>query len=170
MRILVIGPEHSGTRWVLGLLKIHPDVTDIKHISYPYGGDGDYHWAGLTYYINNGYKIVIVCRDRTCNLKAMESYSEANNHKDEILRDTGAKNIFQAAMLKLMEQVRQHDPKNFTVVSYESLISYKALTLRQTFRLLGLPEDAYDYGRTGQVTHDWFTVDLNPADGNEKYI
>ena len=58
----------------------------------------------------------------------------------------------------------------FVLVSYETLMLHREMHLRQCFRLLGLDEDSYDYDRRGTVQMDWFKVDLELKDGNEKYI
>lgn len=68
--MIVVGPEHSGTRWVCAMLGVHPDTDIICHLSQPSGG----RFANLKSLANSITeksgevpKIVVVSRDKTAN-------------------------------------------------------------------------------------------------------
>lgn len=65
MRVMVVGVEHSCTRFVTGLIKVHPQVGFVQHISVPTKTE----WPDLEalWKKESLDKIVAVTRDRCSN-------------------------------------------------------------------------------------------------------
>lgn len=170
IKVIVIGPEHSGTRWVSGLLSIHPEIEFFKHLSYPSGGE----WPKIDQiYINEklkgtNLKIIICVRDKTCNNLSAEKSSSYKNNKKVIAQDYG--NLVDDAISIINKQIQAIDKSDLVFISYESLLLHRKLVLQQTFRLLGINEDNYDYDNTDVITvKNWIHVSLKGIDGNAKY-
>jgi len=167
MRILVVGIEHSCTRFMTGLMKIHPQVDYVFHLSVPTkleSPDLEQYWKDHAF-----DKAVTITRDRCCNdLSYLKSSSVAKMCGKELSgKPLGSGSDVARSHLQPFLENHKDD---VVVVSVESLFQYKELVLKQTFRLLGLSEEGYDYQNTGKIWHDWFSASLDPADPNEKYF
>lgn len=163
---MVVGVEHSCTRLVTGLMKVHPQVSLIIHKSVP----AQTSWPHLDkiWQENQIGKIVLVTRDRCSNdMSYLRSSSVALMCGKQLAGKplgTGS----DIARSHLAPFINSHE-EDVIVVSMESLVQHKELTLRQAFRLLGMDEDGYDYDRSDSVWHDWFAVNLAIKDPNLKY-
>jgi len=167
MNVMVIGAEHSCTRIISGLLKIHPQIGEIGHVSLPSGVSfGNLEGIKRKFKLE---KIILVTRDRSCNDLSMirESGMKAGFGKKLAGKPLGSGVDF--AMSHALPFLEKHK-KDVVVVSIEAVAQHKELVLRQTFRLLGLDEDKYDYHKGGQVSIGWFTVDLAVRDPNTRYF
>lgn len=181
IEVLVLGAEHSGTRYVCGLFELHPSVSKVYHTSFPAGGKLN----GIDYTLNNignkidfdTVKIVWVCRDRSCNLASIESYSSFANNKERIINEITTMGLYNGHVIDSLNAVIEDfiiktgfNLNNLAIVSYESLMTIKKMTLVQTFNILGLDIENYEYDMNKDVDIDWFKTNTKAVDGNCKYV
>jgi len=169
--VFVLGPQHSGTRWMGSLLAIHSEIEEVMHMSYP----GAYKWnsiADTLVTLKNecpDLKIVICEREKNCN-------NLANCRSKKYTRKTvhyrrNYDNLVDDAIALIYEDIQGFDRKDIVVLSYESLVLHRELTLRQTFRLLGISEENYNYNAKGRHNFNgWCLMELRTKDGNAKYV
>lgn len=175
MRIICVGVEHSGTRWVTGLLWNHPDVEEVHHISFPSGPQGEFvnlnEWIKDKKLNQDNLAIVVVSRDASCNTKSINKSSGAAKNRKRIIDNTPKNNIFDACLYELKQSVESVDD-NISVVhiSYESLLQWRNNILKQTFKTLGLNVKKYNYDFKGTIKKGWISVEAIGKDGNKKYI
>jgi hypothetical protein len=186
MPLLVVGCEHSGTRWVSHLMALHPDIQTIEHWSVPHAG-----WIptqDLAEKILSGRirRVVLVYRDASCIRESQRhsgSFSMALDRYVTRPEDPGHEfmhgdlietwNASADALVAACEQAGSP----WTLVSYEQLLQSRRLGLVQVFRMLGMNPDEYQYYDRDDLDRSQFIVE-DPAlpyssearDGNEKYI
>lgn len=174
MRLICCGVEHSGTRWVTGLLYNHPDVAEVHHISFPSGQDGVFvdlkKWISDKNFEDEIKNIVVVTRDKSCNTKSIEKQSGAIKNKNRIIKESPCDDIFDACLYNMNKTLSELEDINIFYISYESLLQQKDGVLKQTFKLLRLDVDKYDFKFKGKIKKGWFEVDSVGRDGNKKYV
>ena len=165
MNITVIGPQHSCTRLIVGIVDRHPDVKHVDHMG--------------TFDITNwdeeklGDKIIIVSRDASC--------INMSNQKHNIdPKECKAEKTIKIINEKIYNSIKNNIYKfeDIVFISIESLVQYKEHIVRKLLIQLGLDESKYDYNLNGKYKPNdihnskgrWFTVDLDITDPNKKYI
>ena len=115
-------------------------------------------------------KILVVNRDSN----AIDLSCQRDNI--EIFLDDETKNQSYKTKKFIIESINNLNKEDYdkvTFTSFETLVTYKELYLRQMFVSMGLDPDNYDYNLTGRYTFDpprWFTVNLDLIDTNRKYL
>ena len=156
IRVIVTGAEHSGTRFVWGLLSVHPDLKPF-HVSIPS--------EGKLKPLSDADIVVYVVRDKTCTLRSQE---QGNSVKEEHLIQCNAKDSVEMADNYFYGEMEKTN-KPYILISYETLLRHKSAYLRQIFRSMGISED-YDYDFEGWVDVGYGDISTTPVDGNKKYI
>jgi hypothetical protein len=164
---LLIGPQHSCTRYITGIISKHLDVNEIHHFSVP--SNGGIFYNTIPHIVRE--KIIIITRDISCiNL--------SNNHEYKIdIKD----NIGNKASEHINKEIKflienGYNKKNIIYVSIESVNLYKKLYIKYILKKLGLDLSKYDFNLNGRFTPlnngrpTWFTVNLEIDNSNKKYI
>jgi hypothetical protein len=164
---LLIGPQHSCTRYITGIINRHPCINEIHHFSVPCG---DNHYCSTVTHIVRE-KIIIVTRDISCiNLSNLHEYNI--DIKDNI-GIKAAKHINKEINFLLENN---YNKNNIVYVSIESIVLYKELYIKYIFKKLGLDLSNYDFNLKGNFTPTnngkptWFSVNLEIGNPNCKYI
>lgn len=153
------------------MLGVHPDVDNIHHLSQPSGGKfGSLENLANSITVNSGEvpKIVVVLQDKTAN-NATTSHSSWQNMP---ISKRAKDNLVDDALNFIGRQLDSFPNQDIVFVSYESLLLHRDDTLYQTFVLLGMDPNKYDYNLRGVVSPkgaDWSKVSLEGKDGNSKY-
>lgn len=161
--VIVMGAEHSGTRYVHALLSVHPEIKSF-HYSIPSAGKV-YEMREIIEGMKTGgpYRdiyIVYVTRDRSCTLKSQEkSNSVAESHLEMYNAKDG---------VELADNFIKGKSPMF--VSYETIIRFRDLYLSGIFHKLGVGTENYDYSRVEKIDIGYDFIDPIPYDANEKYI
>ena len=171
MNTIVIGPQHSCTRLIVGLIDRHPDVIHVDHM-----GTLDINNPNIEHIWNSKIydKIVIVSRDASCiNMSNERDYkiSSKKSTAEETI------NIINDKINNLLKN-NIYKFEDIVFLSIESLVQYKEHIVKKLLIQLGLDELKYDYNLKGiykpNDIHNpdgrWFSVDLNIIDPNKKYI
>lgn len=171
MNTIVIGPQHSCTRLIVGLVDRHPDIRHVDHMgTFDIDNPNNKHiWNSKVY-----DKIIIVSRDASCINKSNE-----RDYKIQ-LKESKAEETIKIINEKINNLLKDNIYKfeDIVFISIESLVQYKEHILRKLFIQLGLDESKYDYILKGNYKPNdihnpdgrWFTVNLNITDPNKKYI
>jgi hypothetical protein len=162
-RVLVVGAEHSGVRWIWALVSRHPQI-EARVVSFPSQGQ----WPTLQNPVKGldfgeGDFLLHVCRDRSCVRKAHEKESSYYPKMVDKYGDC----VVTAANYAIEIYRPMHLHKLF--VSYETMIQCRYDYLLQIFMSMGLHMLEYPYDDV-DVQGPWFTVNTAPKDGNAKYI
>lgn len=129
MKVLVTGPESSGTNYLTGL--VAEGGAEAVHRSQPEGAD----WIDMAAMLDNFDAVVVVLRGRYAHLR---SYQRRDIEPTEPLADQRRRKA-----LASLSGIMGH-PK-VTVVTYESLAS--PTERRHLLESLGLDVDAADQWR-----------------------
>ncbi len=163
---LLIGPQHSCTRYITGIISKHQDVREIHHFSVPCGNKN----YPVIEHINRG-KIIIVARDTSCINKS--NYHSYNIDIKENIANKASRHIKNEINFLISNG---YDKKNIIYVSIESINLYKELYIKYLIKKLGLDLTKYDLKLEGRFTPlnnskpTWFTVNLPIENPNKKYI
>lgn len=142
MKITVTGLESSGTRWMCGLLALHPGVKEVVHTSIPENRAPETRFPDLS------GTVVWMLRDETCRARSVAGLGYEEGRDPHYL---GAAVTDWAAA-----QARFCCP---FFVSYEGLVGPLGLeVLRDVLRRLGL--------NPAEFPEEFF----EPEDGNLKYM
>ena len=144
---IVIGPEDSGTNWLTWIVNQHPDVNHCKHYSYPSHRGKERHYLDLKN-VSDDYKVLIVTREKWMTKVGQMRVGYA--YFDPIPSDPDEAN---SVILKQIENTN----KEYFFVSYETLVTWKGLYLKQLFKTMGLNPKVYNYAKVPY------------KDGNAKY-
>jgi hypothetical protein len=163
-----MGPQHSCTRLIVGLIDRHPDIKYVHHM----GTNEKGHIFDLDYKKFN--KIVVVSRDSSSINKSNEinkgiSFNSNIAEKTVDLYKNKINQLINNNICKL---------ENIFFISVESLVQYKELILKKLLLHLELDITKYDFNLTGEyqpkeidnVTNRWFKVNLDIVDPNKKYF
>jgi hypothetical protein len=174
MKAIIIGPQHSCTRLFTAIIDRHPDIEYAEHWSVPSGTQDNYQFP---IYKNPNTeepetydKILVVNRDSN----AIDLSCLRDNI--EIFLDDESKNQSyktKSFIIDSINNLSESDREKLTIASFENLVTYKEVYLRQLFTTMGLDPNTYDYNLTGRYTFDpprWFTVNLDLVDTNRKYL
>jgi len=183
MQILVLGCEHSGSRWLAHLVGLHPLVS-VEHRSFPSNGD-----FGLADLIESMAQlrfdgVVFVFRDASAiraSQRTAGSYDRAiANHRAQsksVRRDFIGSDLVEtwtnAAELLASDCDAHSIP--WALASYETTLQSRTVSLTRIFRCFCLDELQYQYfaaehgDRTIAVPWDG-TKSTHPVDGNKKYF
>lgn len=163
--VFVVGAEHSGTRYLWGLLKCHKDIGYVGVLSYP----GNGRWWKLTElkHFSSSSKVVIIFRDKTC-LKS--SQKREGTCGPEQLDETPYDNIYDAAYNRILDELKEYSEADVVCVSYEGLVQSHEFFRNRMFNDLELNPENWQPPDNGIVDGGWFTVNVKPVDGNVKYI
>lgn len=145
MTINVVGLECSGTKWLRDIVALHPDVTEVRHYSFPCGeGEKRGYPEMLAADLN-----VIVTRDKTC-----QELSVVNNGYNDGQQQGKFRPM--ENMNALIQALKNQDPKTRHIfVSYETLLVWRQWYLDWVFELMGLTP---------------LIVRVEYKDGNRKYV
>ncbi len=163
---LLIGPQHSCTRYITGIISKHQDVREIHHFSVPCGNK---NYPVIEHIIRE--KIIIVTRDTSCINKS--NYIDYNISINYNLAAKASKHIENEINFIVSNG---YDKNNIIYVSIESIILYKKLYIKYLIKKLGLDLCKYDLKLEGKFTPlnngkpTWFTVNLPIENPNKKYI
>lgn len=170
MNTIVIGPQHSCTRLIVGLVDRHPDIKHVDHMGTFYIDDPNnkHIWNSKVY-----DKMIIVSRDSSCINMSNKKY---NIDPKECKSEETIKIINEKINNLLKNNIYKFE--DIVFISIESLVQYKEHIVRKLLIQLGLDESKYDYNMTGKYKPNdihnpdgrWFTVNLDITDPNKKYI
>lgn len=132
--IIVIGPEDSGTNWFTWILKNHRDVNQAIHYSYPSHSGKDRHYLDLNS-IPDDFIVLVVNREKWINKAGQMRVGYA--YYEPLPSDPDEAN-------KVILQQLETTNKKYFFASYETLIAWRSLYLKQLFSILGISLD-YDY-------------------------
>lgn len=186
MPLLIVGCEHSGTRWVSHLIALHPDIHTIEHWSVPHAGWIPTHDLVEKIMAGRIRRVVLVYRDASCTRESQRhsgSFSMALDHYAAHPDDSGHEflqgelvetwNSSANALVAACERAGYP----WALVSYEQLLQSRRLGLVQVFRMLGIDPDDYQYYDQDDSDRSQFIVEDPPLpyssaarDGNEKYV
>lgn len=170
MNIIVIGPQHSCTRLVVGLIDRHQDVKHVDHM-----GTNDLPELNNKLWNEKIYdKLVFVSRDASCINKSNE---ENNNIPFE-------EGIAEKTINRIninINHIIDNNIYNFNdiiFISIESLVQFKELVIKKLLTQIGLDHSTYDFNLIGNYTPNdinnskkrWFNINLNIVDPNKKYF
>ena len=168
MNIIVIGPQHSCTRYTVALIDRHPDVYHVDHMGSNYPNFKNKN------FLEKYNKIVIVSRDASCINK-----SNAKENKIQFSEDIATQAINNINdNLDFILKNKLYDFNNIIFFSIESLVQYRTYIIKKLLLQLELDPQKYDFNLTGRYrpndayckTGRWFDVDLNIVDPNKKYF
>lgn len=135
IQFFVIGPEDSGTNWLTWIIQQHPQVNYCKHYSYPSNQGVDRHYLDMNK-LPDHIKIVIVAREKWMTKAGQMRVGYADF--DPIPSDPDEANN---VILKQIENTK----KEYFFVSYDTLVTWKGLYLKQLFKTIGLDPTVYNY-------------------------
>lgn len=186
MPLLVVGCEHSGTRWAAHLVALHPEFNTIEHWSIPHAG-----WIptrDLLHKMDVGEirRVLLVYRDATCIRESQRhsgSFSMARERYVCAHDDSGHEfmrgelmETWNASAEALVSACERLDYP-WAVVSYEQLLQSRRLGLMQAFSRLGVDPAIYEhYDREDSDRSRFLSEDpplpysTVPQDGNAKYV
>ena len=145
-KVMVVGPECSGSKWMARLLRAHPAITKVRHASYPENKGRRRQNPSIQ--TEKPDAIVVCCRDATI--------TRLSQRRQGMNKLTPPGSVFEARV-EIQSQL-----DSFTgavaVVGYESLVQWPELVLRQVFWLLGIDPRLYNF------------LEVVPIDGNRKYV
>ena len=157
MKVCVVGPQHSCTRYIVCLLDKHPNISFVGHIGSNFP----------TIRLEKFDKFVIVSRDENCINKSNEKYNEKTD-----LGTIGIKNIN-----KILEKVFINNIDKIIFFSFETFFSYKNHYLHTIFQDLRLDPNNYDYKfkkkhspLTKSKKKRWFRINLKIKNCKKKYL
>lgn len=170
MNTIVIGPQHSCTRLIVGLVDRHPDVKHVDHMGTFHIDDpkNNHIWNSKVY-----DKIIIVSRDASCINMSNQKYNidpkECKAEKTINIINEKINNLLKNNIYKF---------EDIVFISIESLVQYKEHIVRKLLIQLCLDESKYNYNLNGNYKPNdihnpdgrWFTVNLDIIDPNKKYI
>lgn len=165
MNILVVGPQHSTTRYVLSLLNQIDEVKRVDHCSVPSDGDKYYEFSN---WVDEFDKYIIVSRD-------MSAINSANYLKHNIDINENISLKINNFILNEVKKIKSHEKYNKQFInffSYETLLSYREEYLEFFLSSLGLSTDKLvNIEEDNYVTtkEKWFTTNLKLEDCNKKY-
>ena len=133
MKVMVVSPEASGSKWVARLLRKHPSITRVRHASYPENTGKDRWYPDIAK--EKPDAVVVCCRDETVTRRSQERQGY------DKLKPPG--NVL-GAVVRISGQLRKWDGP-VAIIGYESLVQWPEQVLRQTFWLLGVNPSLYDY-------------------------
>lgn len=160
MRVIVWGPEHSGTTWLTQILMKHPAVSDVAHLTWPSSKDtpcgpnrtpvggvaGKMAWLRPEDIAPTSMRLVILTRDASICARAIQQITDGEKRQLNALEWRKA----------VAETLRIWRGPRF-LASYEALMLLRSTYLVELFKALRLPLD-YDWGR------------VEYRDGNVKYL
>mgnify|MGYP000512240138 CR=1 FL=1 len=182
-RVLIVGCEHSGTRWIAHLLSLHPDVT-AEHASSPSAGKLPLETIEGRLARGDFDGLAIVFRDAS----AIRAAQMVSGSFDEVKRRAAKSpcdpefallhadivETWKATADYLHNLCRRYSVAS-CAVSYETTLQSRRVSLSQTFCLLQISPSAYSYydqehaDRSVAVPWD-AQVGTTAVDGNEKYV
>ena len=158
MKVIVVGPQHSCTRLIVGIINRHQDIELVDHL----GSIDENSYNEVFKTIEQYDKIIIVSRDNSCVNKSNEINKDIN-FNDGICEKTV--DLINRKINDLIYN-KNYDFNNIIFVSIESLVQYKNLIIKK-----------YDFNLSGNYRpkeinggERWFSVNLNIEDPNKKYI
>lgn len=179
MKILVMGAQHSCTRLFTCLLDVHPDVVYVGHLSVPNGpghmqGPLDMNPEALKKY---DY-LCLVSRDRSC-----VNLANARDNGIPLSNDIARQSYgLLARQFQKMIDMDHFLAQKVLIVSYEALVNFRYVYIRQVLELMGLDPNKYPPDQEvaakkgykpkslpGRKKPRWFSADLAIRDSNEKY-
>lgn len=166
--VMVIGAEHSGTRFLWALMELHPHVKAF-HYSLPSGG-GLYKIKNIsahamTFGIDR-LKYIYVVRDKSCTLK---SQKKENSVKPVHLKRMRAKDSIEMADKFFLQEAKKNNIE-YIFVSYETMVRFRDQYLWETFIRLELDPSVYNWKHKGVMDIGYGKISVIPNDGNKKYI
>lgn len=169
--IVVVGPQHSCTRLFTALFDRHKEIGEVGHWSIPYG-ENQYAFPSERKILREYDKVVIVERDSNAiDLSNRDKKGMALDFKDD------SKNVSQISKAYIKEHLDALDPKivdeRVVFASFETLVTYRDMYLRQLFAELGVDQNDYDYRLKGRYEFSpkrWYNVNLDVIDSNRKYL
>jgi hypothetical protein len=96
-----------------------------------------------------------------------------------LLKDTPYNNVYDAAYNRILDELKEYQRKvtgeklllkNVVNVSYEGLVQKPDIFRNKLFNDLGLDYKRWIPPDDGKIEGGWFYVNVNPIDGNVKYI
>jgi len=182
MKIIVVGCESSGTRWLYHNVVVHPDVSQVTHWSIPWR-DENPTWRIINQLPEND-AILFMCRDGSCTSSSMLQGAGwhqllKNHHQNpadqryELHSEDPIENWSKSAEI-IADQARILR-KNIQFVSYESLVQLRKPVLFGLFSNLGLNPKSYEYYDKDHNNLTQFIPwtgggSLFANDGNKKYF
>ena len=163
---LLVGPQHSCTRYITGIIARHPDVQEVFHLSVPSASN---YLSFKDFFPRD--KIIIVTRDVSCINHS--NYVDYNISINDNLAGKAYNHIHNEINSII---ANGYPKKNIVYVSIESIIQYKELYIKYLLKKLELNLDNYDFKLEGkfkpiiQNKPTWFTVNLQIENPNKKYI
>lgn len=176
MKILIIGCEHSGTRWLSHNIVIHPDVEEIIHCSVPTDGSIGLDWVIPNIEDNKYDGAVIVTRDSSCLRRSQESSPHSSFKKLVENNQFYSKDLIENWVIAgsiVMKSCKDNNVP-YAMTCYESLVQFLEQNLRKIFRQLNINEDNYKHYQEEHTNRSlaipWDQGTTRPIDGNKKYI
>ena len=143
MKVMVVSPEASGSKWVARLLQEHPSITEVRHASYPENAGRYRRWPDIAK--EKPDAVVVCCRDETITQRSQQ---RAGHDK---LKPPGS---VVGSVVRISGQLRKWDGP-VAIIGYESLVQWPEQVLRQVFWLLGVNPGLYDYSAVKIVDGNW---------------
>lgn len=128
-RVVILGPESSGGRFVHRWLDSHPDI-DAEHWSMPHGPPGERRWPTNTGEITPRVDLLVVTQRMAEPMIASQmEYHPVDEHE-------AAQNVSTTYLLVHRWAAREHTIPEF--VSYEALVTYGERAMARVWQRLNL--------------------------------
>jgi hypothetical protein len=150
VKAIVVGPESSGNRWFAQVLRAHHGIGEVIQTSFPANPAPRTCWPKLRDFDPTGEATVFVmCRDSSVTKLAQKRHRNFEVHPGFTDLDE--------ALHQLGQQIERW-PGKVIFVSYETLVTWGVLYLKQIFDLAGLDHEFN------------FHVHFQATDGNARYF
>jgi len=182
MRIMVVGCESSGTRWLYHNVVLHPQVTKMTHFSIPWKDQNP--TSKIINVLSEYDAVLFMVRDSSCTAASMtkgagwwklldKNRKNPNCAQYKVYSQDPIENWKESADVIINELNRTN--KMYEIISYESLIQFREHVLNKLFGHLGLDPTLYQFYDKNHQGLDKFLEWAGPGslyanDGNKKYF
>lgn len=150
-RVVLLGPESSGNRWLYSILHLHPEL-EVFRTSYPRWEHPSRCYPNLEVLFETTFNendcLIIVSRDQTITQLSVDNTGRNNPYPDDMFT--------QKETLQKVHRVYTSWPGKKLFFSYETAMAWKNDYFRHIFEQLGVSTN--------------FVYPVDYKDGNQKYI
>jgi hypothetical protein len=164
VNILIVGPQHSTTRYLVCLMKQHKDVASVAHCSVPSANK----YTNFDIGFDSIDKFIILSRDMaSINASNFESSKGKIKIEENISKTAGN---FILVTIKKIKNKENYIDSIIHFFSYESLLLYREEYFKYFLKAMNLSTDCeINFNNNNTVQNTWFSINLKLDDCNKKY-
>lgn len=151
LRVLVVGPECTGSTWTTQLLRAHPEIEWVEHKSFPHNLGTSTFWPSLDDHDPARESVVVLCvRDESIMLlsQARSGYADGRAPKFREPKPNWVRDL-------IWQQI---NGRKLVWCDYEALVSWGIRYFEHLLGQLGVNPKLFPRS------------EFKPLDGNRKYV